>query len=138
MSQTFAKIGCVAEQGQANLRESCGDCHVGRQEAELEVWQHAHSGRELIGDERWQVITEAAEEVGPALFFSLLIVTLLFIPVFTLKAQEGRLFGPLAFTKTYAIAAAEGLSVTLIPVLMGCPGWLQQQAAEGLCRRQRR
>jgi len=85
----------------------------------LEAWQHANPGRELMGAERWQVITEAAEEVGPALFFSLLIITLSFIPVFTLEAQEGRLFGPLAFTKTYAMAAAAGLSVTLIPVLMG-------------------
>jgi Cu(I)/Ag(I) efflux system membrane protein CusA/SilA len=65
------------------------------------------------------VITRAAQEVGPALFFSLLIITLSFVPVFTLQAQEGRLFGPLAFTKTYAMAAAAGLSVTLIPVLMG-------------------
>jgi Cu(I)/Ag(I) efflux system membrane protein CusA/SilA len=65
------------------------------------------------------VITEAAAEVGPALFFSLLIITLSFIPVFTLQAQEGRLFRPLAFTKTYAMAAAAILSVTLIPVLMG-------------------
>jgi Cu(I)/Ag(I) efflux system membrane protein CusA/SilA len=85
----------------------------------LEAWQHAHPGQELVGPERWRVITEAAEEVGPALFFSLLIITLSFIPVFTLEAQEGRLFGPLAFTKTYAMAAAAGLSVTLIPVLMG-------------------
>jgi Cu(I)/Ag(I) efflux system membrane protein CusA/SilA len=65
------------------------------------------------------VVTDAAVEVGPALFFSLLIITLSFIPVFTLQAQEGRLFGPLAFTKTYAMAAAAALSVTLIPVLMG-------------------
>ena len=85
----------------------------------LEAWQHAHPGRKLEGEERWQVITEAAVEVGPALFFSLLIITLSFIPVFTLQAQEGRLFGPLAFTKTYAMAAAAGLSVTLMPVLMG-------------------
>nr|WP_316643970.1 efflux RND transporter permease subunit [uncultured Roseateles sp.] len=85
----------------------------------LEAWQHVHPDRELMGAERWQVITEAAEEVGPALFFSLLIITLSFIPVFTLEAQEGRLFGPLAFTKTYAMAAAAGLSVTLVPVLMG-------------------
>ncbi|MBN8492043.1 MAG: efflux RND transporter permease subunit [Burkholderiales bacterium] len=85
----------------------------------IEAWQHAHPKRQLDGDERWQVITEAAVEVGPALFFSLLIITLSFIPVFTLQAQEGRLFGPLAFTKTYAMAAAAGLSVTLIPVLMG-------------------
>jgi copper/silver efflux system protein len=85
----------------------------------LEAWQHEHPGASLQGDERWQVITKAAEEVGPALFFSLLIITLSFVPVFTLEAQEGRLFGPLAFTKTYAMAAAAGLSVTLIPVLMG-------------------
>ncbi len=85
----------------------------------LEAWQHANPDRALIGQERWDVITQAAEEVGPALFFSLLIITLSFVPVFTLEAQEGRLFGPLAFTKTYAMAAAAGLSVTLVPVLMG-------------------
>ena len=85
----------------------------------LERWQQQHPGQTLIGQTRWQVITDAASEVGPALFFSLLIITLSFIPVFTLEAQEGRLFGPLAFTKTYAMAAAAGLSVTLIPVLMG-------------------
>ncbi|MFI4931663.1 MAG: efflux RND transporter permease subunit, partial [Burkholderiales bacterium] len=85
----------------------------------LEGWQHANPGRELEGEQRWTLITQAAEEVGPALFFSLLIITLSFIPVFTLQAQEGRLFGPLAYTKTYAMAAAAGLSVTLIPVLMG-------------------
>jgi copper/silver efflux system protein len=85
----------------------------------LEAWQHAHPAEALKGEARWQVITQAAIEVGPALFFSLLIITLSFVPVFTLEAQEGRLFGPLAFTKTYAMAAAAGLSVTLIPVLMG-------------------
>ncbi|MBI3283875.1 MAG: efflux RND transporter permease subunit [Burkholderiales bacterium] len=85
----------------------------------IEAWQHAHPGEDLVGAEHWYVMTQAAVEVGPALFFSLLIITLSFIPVFTLEAQEGRLFGPLAFTKTYAMAAAAGLSVTLIPVLMG-------------------
>ncbi|WP_124982265.1 efflux RND transporter permease subunit [Ralstonia solanacearum] len=85
----------------------------------LERWHEAHPGRGLIGHERWGVIGEAAAEVGPALFFSLLIITLSFIPVFTLEAQEGRLFSPLAFTKTYSMAAAAGLSVTLVPVLMG-------------------
>jgi Cu(I)/Ag(I) efflux system membrane protein CusA/SilA len=81
---------------------------------------HKHIEREPLTDEnRWRVITEAASEVGPALFFSLLIITLSFLPVFTLEAQEGRLFAPLAFTKTYAMAAAAGLSVTLVPVLMG-------------------
>ena len=85
----------------------------------LERWSHEHPGEKLEGDPRWHVIGDAAAEVGPALFFSLLIITLSFIPVFTLEAQEGRLFSPLAFTKTYAMAAAAGLSVTLIPVLMG-------------------
>ncbi len=85
----------------------------------VESWQHAHPGVLLKGEAHWQVMTEAAVEVGPALFFSLLIITLSFIPVFTLEAQEGRLFGPLAFTKTYAMAASAGLSVSLIPILMG-------------------
>ncbi|MFC1695459.1 efflux RND transporter permease subunit [Pseudomonadota bacterium] len=67
----------------------------------------------------WSTVTEAAVEVGPPLFFSLVIITLSFLPVFTLQAQEGRLFAPLAYTKTYAMAAAAGLSITLVPVLMG-------------------
>ncbi|KEX95192.1 cation transporter [Pseudomonas putida] len=85
----------------------------------VEAWHAANPGEELKGERHWHVMTEAAAEVGPALFFCLLIITLSFIPVFTLEAQEGRLFGPLAFTKTYAMAAAAGLSVTLVPVLMG-------------------
>jgi len=85
----------------------------------IEAWRHAHPDTELKGAEQWRVIGDAAAQVGPALFFSLLIITLSFIPVFTLEAQEGRMFSPLAFTKTYAMAAAAGLSVTLIPVLMG-------------------
>ncbi|CAM3177179.1 cation transporter [Pseudomonas floridensis] len=85
----------------------------------IEAWHVANPGEELKGERHWHVMTEAAAEVGPALFFCLLIITLSFIPVFTLQAQEGRLFGPLAFTKTYAMAAAAGLSVTLVPVLMG-------------------
>ena len=85
----------------------------------IEAWHSKHPGVALKGQAHWKVITDAAVEVGPALFFSLLIITLSFIPVFTLEAQEGRLFGPLAFTKTYAMAAAAGLSVTLVPVLMG-------------------
>ncbi len=67
----------------------------------------------------WEIVRTAAHEVGPALFFSLLIITVSFLPVFTLEAQEGRLFAPLAYTKTYAMAAAAGLAVTLVPVLMG-------------------
>jgi Cu(I)/Ag(I) efflux system membrane protein CusA/SilA len=85
----------------------------------IEAWNHAHPDEKLKADDHWRVIGNAAAEVGPALFFSLLIIVLSFIPVFTLEAQEGRLFSPLAFTKTYAMAAAAGLAVTLIPVLMG-------------------
>src|SRR6185503_5445998 len=85
----------------------------------VEAWEHAHPDAKLQGEERWTLIGEAAAEVGPALFFSLLIITLSFVPVFALEAQEGRLFSPLAYTKTYAMAASAGLSVTLIPVLMG-------------------
>ena len=85
----------------------------------LERWAHDHPGETLKGEARWKVVTDAAAEVGPALFFSLVIITLSFVPVFTLQAQEGRLFAPLAFTKTYAMAAAAILSVTLVPVLMG-------------------
>lgn len=85
----------------------------------LETWSHTHPNENLNGTKRWELITEAAVEVGPALFFSLLIITLSFIPVFTLEAQEGRLFRPLALTKTYAMAASAGLAVTLVPVLMG-------------------
>ena len=85
----------------------------------LEHWRHKHPDEPLAGEARWRVIGDAAAEVGPALFFSLLIITLSFVPVFALEAQGGRLFSPLAFTKTYAMAAAAGLAVTLIPVLMG-------------------
>ncbi|WP_043647194.1 efflux RND transporter permease subunit, partial [Caenispirillum salinarum] len=73
----------------------------------------------LTRENRWKVVAEATTEVGPALFFSLLIITLSFVPVFALEAQEGRMFQPLAFTKTYAMAAAAILSITLVPVLMG-------------------
>jgi Cu(I)/Ag(I) efflux system membrane protein CusA/SilA len=85
----------------------------------IEAWHHDHPGQKLEGAEQWRVVGEAAAQVGPALFASLLIITFSFIPVFTLEAQEGRLFSPLAYTKTYAMAAAAGLAVTLIPVLMG-------------------
>ncbi len=81
---------------------------------------HKHIEKEPLTDEnRWRIMGDAATEVGPPLFFSLLIITLSFLPVFTLEAQEGRMFAPLAFTKTYAMAAAAGLSITLVPVLMG-------------------
>ena len=84
----------------------------------LEAWQADHPNETQENTDRLRTITAAAAEVGPALFFSLLIITLSFIPVFTLQAQEGRLFAPLAFTKTYAMGAAAILSVTLVPVLM--------------------
>lgn len=69
--------------------------------------------------DRWQVVAQATSEVGPALFFSLLIIALSFVPIFSLSGEEGRLFSPLAFTKTYAMAVAAGLSITMVPVLMG-------------------
>lgn len=75
--------------------------------------------RDLTANERWQAINAASREVGPALFFSLLIITVSFIPIFTMQAQEGRLFSPLAFTKSYAMGAAAILTVTVVPVLMG-------------------
>ncbi len=94
----------------------------------IEHWQHHHPGLLLEGAAHWEVVTEAAVEVGPALFFSLLIITLSFVPVFTLEAQEGRLFAPLAFTKSYAMAGAAGLAVTLIPILMGY--WIRGRIPE--------
>lgn len=90
----------------------------------------------LAPRERWQVVRESAGEVGPALFFSLLIITISFLPVFTLEGQEGRLFKPLAFTKTFAMAAASLLSVTLVPVIMGLfiRGRVYREAANPLNR----
>ena len=84
----------------------------------VEAFEAQH-GRVPSTAERWQLVVESCVEVGPALFFSLVVIALSFVPVFALEAQEGRLFSPLAFTKTYAMAAAAGLSVTLVPVLMG-------------------
>jgi len=81
---------------------------------------HKHMEKTPLTDEnRWQIVSKAACEVGPALFFSLLIITVSFLPVFILEAQEGRMFSPLAYTKTYAMAASAGLAITLVPVLMG-------------------
>jgi copper/silver efflux system protein len=85
----------------------------------IERWNERHPGRERTAAEHWALVGEASLQVGPALFFSLLIITLSFVPIFTLQAQEGRLFSPLAYTKTYAMAASAGLAVTLVPVLMG-------------------
>ena len=85
----------------------------------LERWRHDHDDSEPDTATRWRLLTDAAAEVGPPLFLSLLIITFSFLPIFTLQGQEGRLFAPLAFTKTYAMATAALLSITLIPVLMG-------------------
>ena len=110
----------------------------------LEAWKRAQATvdgakqapPEPTNEERWRIIADAAVEVGPALFFSLVIITLSFVPVFTLEAQEGRLFAPLAFTKTYAMAAAAVLAVTLVPVLMGyfVRGRIPAEAANPLNR----
>lgn len=85
----------------------------------LEAYSDSHPGKDIDSPTRWEIIAKASVEVGPALFFSLLIVTLSFIPVFGLEAQEGKLFAPLAYTKTYTLAAAAALAITLVPVLMG-------------------
>ncbi|HUH31384.1 MAG TPA: CusA/CzcA family heavy metal efflux RND transporter, partial [Rhodanobacter sp.] len=86
----------------------------------LQAWREAHPERSgPDAREHWQLVADAVSEVGPALFFSLLVITLSFVPVFALQAEEGKLFKPLAYTKTYSMAAAAGLSVTLIPVLIG-------------------
>jgi len=85
----------------------------------LEAAQHQAPDGRLTARQHWALVTDAAVEVGPALFLSLLIITFSFLPVFTLEAQEGRMFAPLAFTKSYAMAASAGLAVTLVPVLMG-------------------
>src|SRR3546814_17167739 len=84
----------------------------------IERWTHEHPDESLAGGTRWRVITEAAIEVGPSLFLSLLIIALSFMPVFTLQGQEGKLFAPLAFTKTYEMASAAILSITRVPVLI--------------------
>ncbi|MBI4006431.1 MAG: efflux RND transporter permease subunit [Gammaproteobacteria bacterium] len=91
-------------------------------DAAIVMIENVHKHLERAGDaihDRWLLVFQAAREVGPPLFFSLIIITISFLPVFALEAQEGRLFKPLAYTKTYAMAAAAGLAVTLVPVLMG-------------------
>ncbi|CAM5797306.1 efflux RND transporter permease subunit [Rhizobacter fulvus] len=101
----------------------------------IETFEGQH-GRAPSPTERWSLVVESCVEVGPALFFSLLVIALSFVPVFALEAQEGRLFSPLAFTKTYAMAAAAGLSVTLVPVLMGyfIPGRIPHEASNPVNR----
>jgi Cu(I)/Ag(I) efflux system membrane protein CusA/SilA len=93
--------------------------HLERQAGDTDATSRYFSTKHLTAAQRWRVVVESAQEVGPALFFSLLIITVSFLPVFALQGQEGRLFKPLAFTKTFAMAAASMLSVTLVPVAMG-------------------
>ena len=102
----------------------------------LERWRDAHDGEEPQGAARWTLIAESTVEVGPALFVSLLIIALSFVPVFALQGQEGKLFKPLAFTKTYAMAAAAGLAVILVPVLIGylVRGRIREERANPLNR----
>lgn len=102
----------------------------------LEAHADAHADAVPDARTRWEIVARASVEVGPALFFSLLIVTLSFIPVFALEAQEGKLFAPLAFTKTYTLAAAAGLAITLVPVLMGylIRGRIPKEAANPINR----
>jgi Cu(I)/Ag(I) efflux system membrane protein CusA/SilA len=90
-------------------------------DASIVMIENAHKQMEKYGDtkDHWQIVLDASKQVGPALFFSLLIITLSFLPIFTLQAQEGRLFKPLAYTKTYAMGASAFLAVTLVPVMMG-------------------
>jgi len=94
----------------------------------LEDWAKEHDGNAADGADQWKVIAASAVEVGPALFFSLLITALSFLPVFVLQAQEGRMFAPLAWTKTWALAVAAGLSITVVPVLMGY--WIRGRFAD--------
>ncbi|HEC2070121.1 TPA: efflux RND transporter permease subunit [Klebsiella oxytoca] len=102
----------------------------------LEQWRYEHPERQPSSADYWQIALHAALEVGPALFCSLLIITLSFIPVFTLEAQEGKMFSPLAFTKTWSMAVAAGLGITLVPVLMGyfIRGKIPDEAANPLNR----
>ena len=90
-------------------------------DASIVMIENAHKHIEKFGEKkpRWELIADAAKEVGPSLFFSLLIIAISFLPVFTLEAQEGRLFRPLAFTKTYSMMGAALLAITIVPVLMG-------------------
>lgn len=102
----------------------------------LEQWRYEHPERQPSSADYWQIALHAASEVGPALFCSLLIITLSFIPVFTLEAQEGKMFSPLAFTKTWSMAVAAGVGITLVPVLMGyfIRGKIPDEAANPLNR----
>ncbi|SAP46655.1 Cobalt-zinc-cadmium resistance protein CzcA%2C Cation efflux system protein CusA [Klebsiella oxytoca] len=102
----------------------------------LEQWRQEHPERQPSSADYWQIALHAASEVGPALFCSLLIISLSFIPVFTLEAQEGKMFSPLAFTKTWSMAVAAGLGITLVPVLMGyfIRGKIPDEAANPLNR----
>ncbi|VCW49666.1 Cation efflux system protein CusA [Escherichia coli] len=93
----------------------------------LEEWDHQHPGEQIDNATRWKVITDASVEVGPALFISLLIITLSFIPIFTGRSGRTSVW-PLAFTKTYSMAGAAALAIIVIPILMGF--WIGENSAE--------
>ncbi|TKB03285.1 efflux RND transporter permease subunit [Alteromonas portus] len=103
----------------ASQRDSTSQGGTGSAQSRTSIPASAPTFAKLSAAKRWELVIKSTTEVGPALFFALLIITVSFIPVFALEAQEGRLFAPLAFTKTYAMAAAAALAITLIPVLAG-------------------
>ncbi|MCZ4241853.1 efflux RND transporter permease subunit [Alteromonas macleodii] len=103
----------------ASQRDSASQVESGSAQSRTSIPTSAPTSAKLSAAKRWELVIKSTTEVGPALFFALLIITVSFIPVFALEAQEGRLFAPLAFTKTYAMAAAAALAITLVPVLAG-------------------
>ena len=103
----------------ASQRDSASQVGSGSAQSRTSIPASAPTSAKLSAAKRWELVIKSTTEVGPALFFALLIITVSFIPVFALEAQEGRLFAPLAFTKTYAMAAAAALAITLVPVLAG-------------------
>ena len=103
----------------ASQRDSASQVGSGSAQSRTSIPASAPTSAKLSAAKRWELVIKSTTEVGPALFFALLIITVSFIPVFVLEAQEGRLFAPLAFTKTYAMAAAAALAITLVPVLAG-------------------
>ncbi|WP_421712167.1 efflux RND transporter permease subunit [Alteromonas abrolhosensis] len=103
----------------ASQRDSASQGGTGSAQSRTSIPTSAPTSAKLSAAKRWELVIKSTTEVGPALFFALLIITVSFIPVFALEAQEGRLFAPLAFTKTYAMAAAAALAITLVPVLAG-------------------
>ncbi|MDW5284059.1 efflux RND transporter permease subunit [Alteromonas macleodii] len=114
-----SQVGSVRQVRAASQRGSASQVGSGSAQSQTSLPASAPTSAKLSAAKRWELVIKSTTEVGPALFFALLIITVSFIPVFALEAQEGRLFAPLAFTKTYAMAAAAALAITLVPVLAG-------------------